>query len=57
MRFLVVVINYFTKWVETEPLVKITKKDNRDFTWESIICWFKIPYVIITDNGKQFDNV
>lgn len=49
-------INYFTKWLEAEPLTKITKKNIHDFTWKSIICHFKIPWVIITDNDKQFDK-
>ena len=26
------------------------------FVWKNIICQFRIPYVIISDNGKQFDN-
>lgn len=32
MRFLVVAIDYFTKWVEAEPLTKIIEKNIRDFT-------------------------
>lgn len=28
LRFLVVAIDYFTKWVEAEPLAKITEKNN-----------------------------
>lgn len=43
MRFLVVAINYFTKWVEAEPLAKITEKNIHDFTWKSIVCQFGIP--------------
>lgn len=56
MRFLVVAIDYFTKWVEAEALARITKRNIWDFTWKFIICRFGIPRVIITDNGKQFDN-
>ena len=36
MKFLVVGINYFTKWVETEPLAKITKQNVKNFIWKSI---------------------
>lgn len=43
MRFLVVAIDYFTKWVEAEALVRVTEKNIRDFTWKSIICRFDIP--------------
>lgn len=56
MRFLVVAIDYFTKWVEAEPLAKITKKNIRNFTWRSIICQFGIPRVIISYNSKKFNN-
>ena len=31
MKFLVVVIDYFTKWVEAEPLAKITQQNIRSF--------------------------
>ena len=26
------------------------------FVWKNIICRFEVPYVIISNNGKQFDN-
>ena len=31
MKFLVVGIDYFTKWVEVEPLTKITQQNIRSF--------------------------
>ena len=57
LMFLFVGIDYFTKWVEVEPLATITKKNVQSFVWESIICHFRIPKVFVFDNGKQFDNV
>ena len=30
-KFLAVAIDYFTKWVEAEPLAQITKKEMRNF--------------------------
>ena len=56
MKFLIVRIDYFTKWVEAEPVARITKQNVRNFVWESIICCFRIPRVLISDNGHQFDN-
>ena len=57
LMFLFVGIDYFTKWVEVEPLATITEKNVQSFVWESIICLFGIPKVFVFDNGKQFDNV
>ncbi|XP_071704516.1 uncharacterized protein [Rutidosis leptorrhynchoides] len=40
--YLVVAIDFFTKWVEAKPLNKIMSKKIRDFFWESIVCRFGI---------------
>ena len=56
LKFLVVGIDYFTKWVEAETLATITEKNVRGFVWRCIICRFGIPRVLVSDNGKQFDN-
>ena len=56
LKFLVVGINYFTKWVEAEALATITEKNIRSFVWRNIICRYGIPRVLVSDNGKQFDN-
>ena len=56
LKFLVVGIDYFTKWVEGEALATIMEKNVRGFIWRCIICRFGIPRVLVSDNGKQFDN-
>ena len=56
LKFLVVGIDYFTKWVEAEALATITEKNVLSFVWRCIICRFGIPRVLISDNGRQFDN-
>jgi ribonuclease HI len=56
LKFLVVGIDYFTKWVEAEPLATITERNIRAFVWKAIICRFGIPRAFISDNGRQFDN-
>lgn len=55
-KFAIVAVDYFTKWAEAEPLATITEKNCTAFLWKNIICRFGIPYSIVTDNGKQFDN-
>ena len=56
MKFIVVGIDYFTKWVEAKLLAKITKQNVRSFVWKNIICHFGVPRVLVSDNGQQFDN-
>ena len=56
LKFLIVAIDYFTKWVEEEPVTTITEAKITNFVWKNIICRFGVPRVIISDNRKQFDN-
>jgi len=56
LKFLVMDIDYFTKWVEVEALANIMERNVQNFVWRCIVCRFRIPKVLISDNGKQFDN-
>ena len=56
LKFMVVGIDYFTKWMEAEALATIMERNIRSFVWRNIICRYGIPKVLISDNGKQFDN-
>jgi len=56
LKFLVVGIDYFIKWVEVEALATITKKNVQNFVWRNIICRYGIPRVLVSDNGRKFDN-
>ena len=56
LKFLVVGIDYITKWVEVEALDTIMEKNIQSFVWRCIICRFGIPKVLVSDNGNQFDN-
>ena len=47
-------VDYFTKWIEAEPLATIMSARVESFTFKTIICRFGIPAAIITDNGTQF---
>ena len=53
-KFVIVAINYFTKYVEAEALSSITDKQVCQFIWRNIITRYGIPRVIISDNGRQF---
>ena len=51
MKFLVVDIDYFTKWVEAEPLASIIQQNVKNFVWKNIVCRFGVPKVLVSDNG------
>ena len=56
MKFLVVGIDYFTKWVEAKPLANITQQNVKNFIWKNIVYKFGVLRVLISNNGRQFDN-
>ncbi|KAL5550392.1 hypothetical protein UlMin_000568 [Ulmus minor] len=56
MKFAVVAIDYYTKWVEAEPLSEITEARTTSFVWKNIVCRFGISQSLVSDNGTQFDS-
>src|ERR1044072_4775588 len=56
VRFLVVAIDYFTKWIEAEALASITSARIQKFFYRNIISRFGIPHSVVTDNGTQFTD-
>ena len=55
-RYLLVGTDYFTKWVEAEPLANIRDVDTKRFVWRNIVTRFGVPQTLISDNGLQFDS-
>ncbi|XP_031099838.1 uncharacterized protein LOC116004037 [Ipomoea triloba] len=55
-KYIIVAIDYFTKWVEAEPLASITAARCKNFVEKNILCRFGIPIQVITDNGRQFEG-
>ncbi|GKB17367.1 reverse transcriptase domain-containing protein [Tanacetum coccineum] len=56
LKFVIVAIDYFTKWIKAKPLARITGKDVKKFVWDNIVFRFGLPRVIVMDNGTQFVN-
>ena len=55
-KYLQVGTDYFTKWVEAEPLTNIRDVDVKKFIWKNIVTRFGIPHSLISDNGLQFNS-
>ncbi|KAK4394145.1 hypothetical protein Sango_1885300 [Sesamum angolense] len=53
-KFLLVAIDYFSKWLEVEPLARITENNETKFLWNNIVCTYNLPHIIIFDIGCQF---
>ena len=53
-KFILVAIDYFTKWVEVVPLKNVTSKEMIDFVKEHIIYQFGTPQTITTDQDSMF---
>nr|GEY35039.1 reverse transcriptase domain-containing protein [Tanacetum cinerariifolium] len=57
VKFLIVAIDYFIKWIKAWPVATITGTQVKKFLWDNIVCRFGLPGEIVSDNGKQFrDN-
>ncbi|KAK4407859.1 hypothetical protein Sango_0366900 [Sesamum angolense] len=48
-QFLLVAIDYFIKWVETEPLARIIEGRVMKFIWKNIIYYFGLPREMISE--------
>ena len=55
-RFILVAIEYFTKWVKTASYKNMTKKVVADFLRDHIICRFGVPETLIPDNARNLNN-
>ncbi|XP_074342230.1 uncharacterized protein LOC141679701 [Apium graveolens] len=53
LRYVLVVIDYMTKWAEAKAMKTINQQDYIKFMY-SIVMRFGIPMVLISDNGPQF---
>jgi ribonuclease HI len=49
-KFLVVAVDYFTKWAEAEALATITITNITSFLWKSVVFRFGIPHAFVTVN-------
>nr|GEU56879.1 reverse transcriptase domain-containing protein [Tanacetum cinerariifolium] len=56
VKFFIVAMDYFTKWIEAKAVATITGGQVKKFVWDNIVCRFGIPGEIVSDNGKQFND-
>nr|KYP73624.1 hypothetical protein KK1_006268 [Cajanus cajan] len=49
-KFLIMTIDYFTKWLEVKALAKIFAQNMPKFIWKNIICKYGLLQTIVNDN-------
>jgi hypothetical protein len=55
LKYVVVAVEYFSKWIEAKPLATITSVTVQKFFWQNIVGRFGMLKAITVDNGTQFD--
>lgn len=56
LKFLIIIVDSFIKWIEAECVSKITTKRVCRFYRYKIMCRLGLPGIIISDNGTQFTS-
>eukprot|EP00253_Pinus_taeda_P024101 PITA_24101 len=55
-KYILVCIDYVTKWAEAKALVRATEKTVVNFLFEEIFVRYGVPREIVTDQGTQFTS-
>ncbi|XP_072060289.1 uncharacterized protein [Arachis hypogaea] len=54
VKYLIIAVDYYTKWVEAKPLASISFANYQKFLWRQVIARFRVPKVVISNNETQF---
>ena len=55
-EYILVAIDYFTKWVEATSYKSVTQAMVAQFLKHNIICHYDMPGKLITDNGVNLNG-
>jgi hypothetical protein len=55
LKYVVIAVEYFSKWIDAKPLATITSATIQKFFWQNIVCRFGAPKAITVDIGTQFN--
>ena len=55
-KYIIVAMDYLTKWPEAKPVKEATAQETVTFIYEDIICHHGCPGKILTDRGTHFNN-
>ena len=55
-KYIVVAVDYFTKWVEAMPTFNNTTDTVARFFFNHVISLFGVPFQLVSDHGKHFEK-
>ena len=55
-KYIVIEVDYFTKWVEAMPTFNNTTDTTSCFFFNHVISHFGVPLQLVFDHGKHFEN-
>jgi len=55
-EYILVAINYFTKWVEAASYKSVTQAVVARFSKQNIICHYSVPGELLTNNRKDLNG-
>ncbi|GES76605.1 putative integrase core domain protein [Rhizophagus clarus] len=55
-RYIIVAMDYMTKWPEARPVSRATAEETSQFIYENIICRHGCPAKLLSDRGTHFNN-
>src|SRR2546429_4814457 len=55
-KYIVVAIDYLTKWSEARAISEVTAEKVSEFIYEQIICQHEYPQIILSDRRIHFNN-
>ena len=55
-KYILIVSDYFTRWVEAYPITDQEARSIADILTKEFICRFGVPLLIHTDQGRNFES-
>ena len=53
-KYIVVAKDYFSRWIEVKSFGTLKAKQMAKFIEKNLICRYRVPHHIVTENGVQF---